>query len=88
MGRRSFHSPLTRMLREAQAAAGESAATGIGVDEITGMRAERGERSRAVTGRCSTPITPRPGGRPSGARLTISAAGTRRWYGCGRPHPG
>ena len=46
---RSFHSPLTRMLREAQAAAAESAATGIGVDEVTGMRAGRSARSRAVT---------------------------------------
>src|SRR5262245_34186345 len=39
--RRSYHSRLTRMLREAAAASVESAVTGIPMDEITDMRAER-----------------------------------------------
>ena len=39
--RRSYHSRLTRMLREAAAAGVEAAATGIPMDEITDMRAER-----------------------------------------------
>jgi len=39
--RRCFHSNLTRMLREAQAACRESAATGMPIDEVTDMRAER-----------------------------------------------
>ncbi|MEO8926432.1 MAG: NAD(P)/FAD-dependent oxidoreductase [Caulobacteraceae bacterium] len=38
---RSFHSPLTGMLREAQAACAEAAARGAPMDEITGERAER-----------------------------------------------
>ena len=38
------------MLREAQAACQESAVTGVPIDEVTGMRAER---RRAVTGRVS-----------------------------------
>jgi monoamine oxidase len=39
--RRSFRLPLTRMLREAQAACRESAATGVPIDEVTELRAER-----------------------------------------------
>jgi uncharacterized membrane protein len=41
MGRRSIHARLTAMLREAHAASGESAATGIPIDEVTDIRAER-----------------------------------------------
>ena len=39
--RRSFHSHLTKMLREAHAASHESAATGAPIDEVTQLRAER-----------------------------------------------
>ena len=46
---RPFHSRLTYLLREAQAAAEESAATGIPVDEVTGIRAERRAQARANT---------------------------------------
>ena len=45
---RFARSHLTRMLREAQAACGESMATGIPIDEVTGMRAARSARQRAV----------------------------------------
>lgn len=38
---RSARSDLTRMLREAHAACAESAATGVPLDEVSGMRAER-----------------------------------------------
>jgi monoamine oxidase len=39
--KKSFHSPLSRLLREAHAAATESAATGAPIDEVTAWRAER-----------------------------------------------
>src|SRR5258708_7441047 len=38
--RRSFHSHLTKMLREAHSACQESAATGMPIDEVTGRRNE------------------------------------------------
>jgi monoamine oxidase len=41
---RSFHSPLTRKLREAQAACEEAQATGAPIDEISDIRAERRAR--------------------------------------------
>lgn len=44
--RRSFHSNLTRMLREARAACHESAATGMPIDEVTDLRAGRGANRR------------------------------------------
>jgi hypothetical protein len=37
--RRSSHSSLTRMLREAQEACAESDATGMPIDEVTAWRA-------------------------------------------------
>ena len=43
---RSLHSPLAAMLREAHRAATESAATGIRIDEVSAMRAERRARAR------------------------------------------
>jgi monoamine oxidase len=42
--RRSSHSSLTRMLREAQAACTESDATGMPMDEVTASRGERARR--------------------------------------------
>ena len=47
--RRSFHSRLTYLLREAQAAGDESAATGVPIDEVTPLRAERRAATRANT---------------------------------------
>jgi len=45
--KRSFHSRLTRMLREAYAACNEAAALGIPIDEVTDLRREcSGQRSR------------------------------------------
>ncbi len=38
--RRSFHSRLTKMIREAHSACHESSATGMPIDEVTGRRAE------------------------------------------------
>src|SRR5262245_17705494 len=38
---RSYRSPLTGMIREAHAACTESHATGVPIDEVTQMRAER-----------------------------------------------
>ncbi len=46
---RSFHSRLTYLLREAQAAGEESVATGVPIDDVTGIRAERRARTRANT---------------------------------------
>ena len=46
---RSFHSSLTYLLREAQTAGEESAATGVPIGDVTGIRAERRERTRANT---------------------------------------
>jgi monoamine oxidase len=45
--RRSFHSPLTGMLREAHAAGDEAAATGLPIDEVIAIRAERFAAARA-----------------------------------------
>jgi len=44
--RRSFHSHLTKMLREARAASQEAAATGTPIDEVTDVRTERGANRR------------------------------------------
>ena len=46
---RSLHGPLAAMLREAHAAATESAATGVPIDEVSAMRAERALEARAAT---------------------------------------
>ena len=45
---RSLHGPLAAMLREAHAAATESAATGVPIDEVSAMRAERAVEARAA----------------------------------------
>ena len=43
---RSLHSSLAAMIREAHAASTESATTGIPIDEVTAMRAERAREAR------------------------------------------
>jgi monoamine oxidase len=43
---RSLHSPLAAMLREAHAAATESATTGVPIDEVSAIRAERASTAR------------------------------------------
>jgi monoamine oxidase len=49
--KRSYHSLLTRMLREAHAACGETAATGISMDETSDLRAgERQSRRKFLQG--------------------------------------
>ena len=48
---RSLHGPLAAMLREAHAASTESAATGVPIDEVSAMRAERALEARAATAR-------------------------------------
>lgn len=46
---RSLHSSLAAMIREAHAASTESAATGIPIDDVTAIRAERARETRAVS---------------------------------------
>jgi len=46
---RSLHSPLAAMLREAHRAATESVATGIPIDEVSAMRAERASTARRAS---------------------------------------
>ena len=46
--RKSYRSPLTAMLREARGAWAQSRATGMPLDEVTAMRAERGPARRQV----------------------------------------
>ena len=46
---RSLHGRLAAMLREAHAASTESAATGVPIDEVSAMRAERAIEARAAT---------------------------------------
>src|SRR5262245_43187254 len=48
--RRSYHSRLTGMVREAIATCREAAATGIPLDEMTAMRAERASRAQRPAG--------------------------------------
>jgi monoamine oxidase len=46
---RSLHGPLAAMLREAHAASTESAATGVPIDEVSAMRAQRALEARDAT---------------------------------------
>ena len=48
--RKSYRSPLTRMLREADAAVHESLLTGAPLDEVTAMRADRAPTRRQIIG--------------------------------------
>ncbi len=94
---RSLHSPLTAVLREAQAACGEADASGAPIDEISDMRAQtsRSQPRRdlligalAATGLAAAP---RRAGRARGApRIVIVGAGLaglscaqRLWTGRG-----
>jgi monoamine oxidase len=45
---RSLHGPLAAMIREAHAASTESSVTGVPIDEVSGVRAERARVARAI----------------------------------------
>jgi monoamine oxidase len=91
--KRSFHSPLTGLLREAHAACAEAASCGAPIDEVTAWRAERQARlpRRALlAGAAATLVAPfraRAGSKPSvivvGAGIAGLACARALWQGAG-----
>ena len=85
--KRSFHSRLTKMLREAHAACNEAAVRGMPIAEITDLRRERAghERTRreflrataslAAAAAAGMPRPARAAGRNSNLRIVIVGAG-------------
>ncbi len=93
---RSFHSPLTRMMREAQAACAEAEALRAPIDEVTGIRAERrlsAPRRALLTGAAAATalaVVPRRVRADAGPKIIIVGAGLaglscarRLWTGRG-----
>jgi monoamine oxidase len=77
--RKSYRSPLTAMLREADAALAQARATGAPLEEVTAMRAERPARRRVLAGGAATlaasALLPRASRAGAPPRVAIIGAG-------------